>query len=114
MNDVEFLSKVLTYRPGIMRLTGAMQPCYLSSRSMNSAIIRFIFAVALLAGHLPGAEMAGVLDWQKIVAEGEAQESGTKSDVWTITRGTFEMASGMATEPSVTCHYALPAAKGRV
>lgn len=103
MNDGEWHSKVLMYRPGRMSLS-----------TMNHTIVRFMFTVILLVGHLPGAEMTGVLDWQKIVAEGEAQESGTKSDAWAITRGTFEMASGMATEPSVTCHYAVPAAKGRV
>ncbi len=79
-----------------------------------SIITALILAVLLSARPLQGAEVAGVLDWQKIVSEGEAQISGAKSEPWTIVRGTFAMPSGIAIEPTVTCHYAAPASRGQI
>lgn len=49
--------------------------------------------------------------WKKVLAEGQSA-TPTSSERWEIQSGSFVIASDIPAEPSLTCFYAVPAAKG--
>jgi hypothetical protein len=79
-------------------------------KRLTLTILPIIFLAAALSA---GETVAGCIDWRRVIttAAAEAATARTNGEAWTVTQGSFEMPSGMADEPTVTCYWATPVAK---
>lgn len=83
-------------------------------RTTGSVIRSVVLLLVFLASVYAGDQIAGVIDWHKIVkeAQGDAAIAHSKGlDDWKAIQGSFEIDTGMAGEPKAICRFAYPETK---